>query len=177
MTKSMFFKVNWTLKSWSVSNTFYTCRNSFNLQPHCYISEWHDFSPTTQRSPYSKMHIYQKNKYAFMQSLNRLIKKKIVTIRLHFICTVAVDPEPLLCFLPQVPDTRVRWFGTYHWQLRLTQKVQHTYMTQCPILNVPLVSLTYCSHMHVHTHSHTHTFQFCHLSAVSQGVHGPGKVE
>lgn len=95
-----------------------------------------------------------------MQSLNRLIKK-IVTIRLHFICTVAVDPEPLLCFLPQVPDTRVRWFGTYHWQLRLTQKVQHTYMTQCPILNVPLVSLTYCSHMHVHTHSHTHTVLLC----------------
>lgn len=35
-----------------------------------------------------------------------------------------VDPEPVLCFVPQVPDTRVRWFGTYHWKLRVTQKVE-----------------------------------------------------
>lgn len=52
----------------------------------------------------------------------------------HFIDTIyypkMLGPEPFLCFLPQVPDTRVRWFGTYHWQLRLSQKVQHSFCSK-----------------------------------------------
>lgn len=66
---------------------------------------------------------------------------------------LAVGPQPFLCFLPQVPDTRVRWFGTYHWQLRLTQKVR----THKPLF--PISRTFKCSHCYstVYTRSLTHT--------------------
>lgn len=81
-------------------------------------------------------------------------------------CTFAVDPDPFLCFLPQVPDTRVRWFGTYHWQLRLTQKVQHTHPAYIHLSSLSHTKITLLLLSLSLSHTDTVCFNFVTLSFI-----------